>query len=111
MLQARVPNIEMHIYARGHHPGDRVSPDEPPSMGGLNDRGGTAYGKWGQSFIEWSVDLGFISKPGTPTIAAKDAAAYRGGAAGAGPGGTPGAGRRGGGRGAGAPAPGGPPNP
>lgn len=33
MLNAGIPNVEMHIYARGHHPGDKVGPDEPPSTG------------------------------------------------------------------------------
>jgi endo-1,4-beta-xylanase len=75
MLNDRVPNVEMHIYARGHHPGDRVGPDEPPSTGGLTNRGGIAYGTWAQRFIEWSRDLGFMGKPGVETQAAKDVVA------------------------------------
>jgi hypothetical protein len=76
MLNAGVPNVEMHIYARGHHPGDRVGPDEPPSTGGLTDRGFIAYGTWPNRFIDWFRDLGFFQKPGVETQAAKDVAAY-----------------------------------
>jgi endo-1,4-beta-xylanase len=72
MLDDGVPNVEMHIYARGHHPGDKVGPDEPPSTGGLTDRGFIAYGKWPDRFIEWFRDLGFLGKPGVETQAAKD---------------------------------------
>lgn len=106
MLNANVPNVEMHIYARGHHPGDQVGPDEPPSTGGLTYRGGIAYGTWSQRFIEWSRDLGFMGKPGVETQAAKDVIAnVNRPARGAGPGG--GGGRRGGGApGGNAPAPG-----
>ena len=72
MLNASVPNVEMHIYARGHHPGDRVGPDEPPSTGGLSNRGFIAYGTWQDRYIEWLRDLGFLGKPGVETQAAKD---------------------------------------
>lgn len=72
MLNANVPNVEMHIYARGHHPGDRVGPDEPPSTGGLTNRGFIAYGTWPERFIDWTRDLGFLGKPGVETQAAKD---------------------------------------
>jgi acetyl esterase/lipase len=75
MLNANIPNVEMHIYARGHHPGDRVGPDEPPSTGGLSDRGFIAYGTWADRYIDWMKDLGFLGKPGVETIAAKDVAA------------------------------------
>lgn len=75
MLTANIPNVEMHIYARGHHPGDRVGPDEPPSTGGLTNRGGLAYGTWQERYLEWMRDLGFLQKPGLETIAAKDATA------------------------------------
>jgi endo-1,4-beta-xylanase len=75
MLNAGIPNVEMHIYARGHHPGDRVGPDEPPSTGGLTNRGFIAYGAWPERYIEWLRDLGFLNKPGAETIAAKDATA------------------------------------
>jgi len=75
MLNDGVPNVEMHIYARGHHPGDKVAAGEPPSSGGLSDRGGIAYGKWGERFIDWFKDLGFLGAPGVETQAAKDVAA------------------------------------
>ncbi len=74
MLNDGVPNVEMHIYARGHHPGDKVGPDEPPSTGGLTNRGFIAYGKWPDRFIDWFRDLGFLGKPGVETQAAKDVA-------------------------------------
>ncbi len=76
MLNAGVPNVEMHIYARGHHPGDRVGPDEPPSTGGLTNRGFIAYGTWQERFIDWFRDLGFLGKPGVETQAARDVVAY-----------------------------------
>ena len=72
MLNEGIPNVEMHIYARGHHPGDRVGPDEPPSTGGLTDRGFIEYGTWPNRFIDWFRDLGFFQKPGVETQAAKD---------------------------------------
>jgi endo-1,4-beta-xylanase len=75
LLDDGVPNVEMHIYARGHHPGDKVAPDEPPSTVGLTDRGFIAYGKWPDRFIDWFRDLGFMGKPGLETQAAKDVAA------------------------------------
>jgi endo-1,4-beta-xylanase len=75
MLNDGVPNVEMHIYARGHHPGDRVGPDEPPATGGLTNRGFIAYGTWQDRYIEWMRDLGFLGKPGVETQAAKDVAA------------------------------------
>lgn len=75
MLNDGVPNVEMHIFARGHHPGDKVGEGEPPSGGGLNDRGFIAYGKWGERFIDWFKDLGFLQAPGIETQAAKDVAA------------------------------------
>lgn len=72
MLHADIPNVEMHIYARGHHPGDKVGPDEPPSTGGLTNRGFIAYGTWPARYIDWFRDLGFLGKPGVETQAAKD---------------------------------------
>ncbi len=78
VLYDGVPNVEMHIYARGHHPGDKVGPDEPPSSGGLTDRGFIAYGTWPERFIDWFRDLGFLGKPGVETQAAKDVAANLG---------------------------------
>ncbi len=74
LLNDGVPNVEMHIYARGHHPGDKVGPDEPPSTGGLTNRGFIAYGTWPDRFMDWFRDLGFLGKPGVETQAAKDVA-------------------------------------
>lgn len=69
-----VPNVEMHIYARGVHPGDPTGPDGPPGTGGLTDRAGTAFGKWHFRYLDWFRDLGFMGKPGVETIAARDVA-------------------------------------
>jgi endo-1,4-beta-xylanase len=69
MLKAKVPNIEMHIYAQGFHPGSG-------STGGLTDRNGTPLGTWHFRFIDWLRDLGFLQKPGVETKAALDVAAY-----------------------------------
>ena len=75
MLNAGIPNIEMHIYARGRHPGDTPYAGDPPSTGGLTNRGGIAMGTWHDRYIEWMRDLGFMGKPGVETLAAKDATA------------------------------------
>jgi acetyl esterase/lipase len=102
MLALHVPNIEMHIYATGRHPGDPL-PDGSRMTGGLTSRNFTPYGTWQDRFIDWFRDLGFLQKPGVPTKAALDVQAYmsrpapgqgrggRGGAPGA-PGATPPAG-------------------
>jgi len=98
MLAIRIPNIEMHIYANGRHPGDAL-PDGSHMTGGLTDRNDTPYGTWQFRFIDWFRDLGFLQKPGVETKAAKDIATYlaqparggRGAAGGANPqGSTPG---------------------
>jgi hypothetical protein len=69
MLEVSAPNLEMHIYANGHHPGSG-------STGGLTDRLGTPFGSWQFRFIDWFRDLGFLQSPGVETKAAKDVAAY-----------------------------------
>jgi len=69
LLGVHAPNLEMHIYANGHHPGSG-------STGGLTDRRGTPYGTWQYRFIDWFRDLGFLQAPGLETKAAKDLAAY-----------------------------------
>ena len=69
MLAAGIPNIEMHIYGNGRHPGDRMT-------GGLTDRNGIPFGTWQYRFIDWFRDLGFLQKPGVETKAAKDIAAF-----------------------------------
>ncbi|MES1168660.1 MAG: hypothetical protein ABUL61_05775, partial [Oleiharenicola lentus] len=75
MLLDGVPNVEMHIYARGHHPGDKVAEGEIPATGGLSNMGGTAFGTWSARYLDWMRDLGFLGKPGVQTQAAKDVAA------------------------------------
>ena len=75
MLAVSAPNLEMHIYAQGRHPGDRL-PDGSSMSGGLTDRNDTPYGTWQYRFIDWFRDLGFLQKPGVETKAAKDIATY-----------------------------------
>ncbi len=75
MLNMGVPNIEMHIYGNGRHPGDAL-PDGSHMSGGLTDRNDTPYGTWQMRFIDWFRDLGFLQKPGVETKAAKDVAAF-----------------------------------
>jgi alpha/beta hydrolase fold len=75
MLAVRAPDIEMHIYARGRHPGDTLT-DGSHMTGGLTDRNNTPYGTWQYRFIDWFRDLGFLQKPGVETQAAKDVTAY-----------------------------------
>lgn len=69
MLNAGIPNIEIHIYGNGRHPGDGMT-------GGLTDRGGIPFGTWQVRFIDWFRDLGFLQKPGLETKAARDTAAF-----------------------------------
>ncbi|HXJ55729.1 MAG TPA: alpha/beta hydrolase fold domain-containing protein [Verrucomicrobiae bacterium] len=69
MLQAGIPNVEMHIYGNGYHPGSG-------STGGLTDRNGTPFGKWQERYIDWFRDLGFLQKPGNETKAAKDTSTF-----------------------------------
>ncbi|TWU60649.1 Acetylxylan esterase precursor [Rubripirellula tenax] len=64
MLRAGVPNLEMHIYARGGHGGS------------IGDRGGIPFGTWPQRFNEWFMDLGFLGPLGETTKAARDVDAY-----------------------------------
>ncbi len=65
MLTAGVPNIEMHIYGNGRHPGDPL-PDGSHMTGGLTDRNNTPFGTWQFRFIDWFRDLGFLQKPKKP---------------------------------------------
>jgi endo-1,4-beta-xylanase len=65
MLRFGAPNLEMHIYGNGHHPGSG-------STGGLTDRLGTPMGTWHLRFVDWFRDLGFLQPPGVETKAAKD---------------------------------------
>jgi acetyl esterase/lipase len=75
VLTAGIPNIEMHIYGNGRHPGDPL-PDGSRMTGGLTDRGGIPFGTWQYRFIDWFRDLGFLQKPGVETKAAKDTAVF-----------------------------------
>jgi endo-1,4-beta-xylanase len=75
MLNLGVPNVEMHIYGNGRHPGDPL-PDGSHMTGGLTDRNDTPFGTWQFRFIDWFRDLGFLQKPGVETKAAKDSNAF-----------------------------------
>ena len=75
MLQTGIPNVEMHIYGNGRHPGDPLS-DGSRMSGGLTDRNGIPFGKWQDRFIDWFRDLGFLQKPGAETRAARDIAGF-----------------------------------
>jgi acetyl esterase/lipase len=75
MLAQGIPNIEMHIYGNGRHPGDPL-PDGSRMSGGLTDRNDTPFGTWQYRFIDWFRDLGFLQKPGVETKAARDIAAF-----------------------------------
>jgi endo-1,4-beta-xylanase len=69
LLDAGIPNLEMHIYGNGFHPGSG-------STAGITDRNGTPFGAWQDRYIEWFRDLGFLGKAGIQTKAAKDTAAF-----------------------------------
>ena len=71
-----MPNVELHLYGNGRHPGDQLA-DGSRMSGGLTDRGGIPFGTWQYRFIDWARDLGFLQKPGIETKAAKEVAAYR----------------------------------
>ena len=73
-LRARIPNLEMHIYGNGRHPGTRCRRGATMT-GGLTDRNGIPLGTWQFRFIDWVRDLGFLQKPGMETKAARDVAA------------------------------------
>jgi endo-1,4-beta-xylanase len=75
MLMAGVPNVEIHLYGHGRHPGDAL-PDGSRMSGGLTDRNNIPFGTWQFRFIDWARDLGFLEKPGVETTAAKDVAGY-----------------------------------
>ena len=75
MLMASVPNVEMHLYGNGRHPGDSL-PDGSRMTGGLTDRGGIPFGTWQDRFVDWMRDLGFLQKPGIETKAARDVAGF-----------------------------------
>ena len=66
MLREGIPNVEMHIYGNGYHPGDRGA------TGGLTHRAGIPFGTWHERFVEWFDDIGFLAEAGVETKAAKD---------------------------------------
>ena len=73
-LRARIPNLEMHIYGNGRHPGDPL-PTGGNMSGGLTDRNDIPFGTWQYRSIDWFRDLGFMQKPGIETKASRDVAA------------------------------------
>jgi hypothetical protein len=75
MLRAGIPNVEMHIYGNGRHPGEQLS-DGSRMAAGLADRNGMPFGTWQNRFIDWFRDLGFLQKPGLETKAARDITAF-----------------------------------
>jgi hypothetical protein len=75
MLMIGLPNIEMHLYGNGRHPGDQL-PDGSRQSGGLTDRNNIPLGTWQYRFIDWFRDLGFLNKPGVETNAAKESAVF-----------------------------------
>jgi len=75
MLALGVPNMELHIYGNGRHPGDPL-PDGSRMSGGLTDRNFTPFGTWQYRFIDWFRDLGFLQQPGVETKAARDVAQF-----------------------------------
>ncbi len=75
MLGAGIPNVELHIYGNGRHPGDAL-PDGSRMTGGLSDRKGIPFGTWQDRFIDWFRDLGFLQKSGVETKAAQDIQAF-----------------------------------
>jgi endo-1,4-beta-xylanase len=75
MLDLGVPNVELHVYGNGRHPGDSL-PEGGRMTGGLTDRNHIPMGTWQYRFIDWFRDLGFLQKPGVETKAARDVAAF-----------------------------------
>jgi len=75
MLDLGVPNIEMHLYGKGRHPGDPL-PDGSRMSGGLTARNGIPFGTWQVRFVDWFQDLGFLQKAGVETRAAKDSTTF-----------------------------------
>jgi len=75
MLDAGVPNVEIHVYGNGKHPGDSLS-DGGRMTGGLSAANSRPMSTWPSRFIEWFRDLGFLQKSGVETKAARDVAAF-----------------------------------
>lgn len=75
MLDAGVPNVELHVYGNGRHPGDSLS-DGGRMTGGLAAANTRPMSTWSSRFLDWFRDLGFLQKPGVETKAARDVAAF-----------------------------------
>jgi BD-FAE len=75
MLHAGIPNVEMHMYGNGRHPGETLS-DGSRMTGGLTAKNGIPFGTWQDRFIDWFRDLGFLQKPGVETKVARDITAF-----------------------------------
>lgn len=75
MLNMSVPNVEMHIYGEGRHPGQPLA-DGSRMTAGLTYRNGMPFGTWQYRFIDWFRDLGYLDKPGVETKAARDVASF-----------------------------------
>ncbi|HVV70697.1 MAG TPA: alpha/beta hydrolase fold domain-containing protein [Verrucomicrobiae bacterium] len=75
MLHDGIPNVEMHIYGNGRHPGQPLS-DGSHMNAGLGNRN-LPFGSWQDRFMDWFRDLGFLQKPGVETKAARDIAAFQ----------------------------------
>src|SRR5690606_34222984 len=74
LLNDGVPNVEIHIYARGVHPGDRGKEGQAPATAGISARAGVGFGTWQERYMDWLDDLGFMGRPGDVTRAALDVA-------------------------------------
>jgi endo-1,4-beta-xylanase len=75
MLELGVPNIELHVYGNGRHPGEALA-DGTRMAAGLADRSNMPFGTWQYRFIDWFRDLGFLEKPGVATRAVRDVQAF-----------------------------------
>jgi hypothetical protein len=61
MLKAQVPNLELHIYGHGRHPGEPLE-DGSRMASGIADRRGLPFGSWQFRFIDWLRDLGLMKQ-------------------------------------------------
>jgi len=77
LLDAGIPNVEMHIYGNGRHPGQPLS-DGNRMNAGLANRN-LPFGSWQDRFTDWFRDLGFLQKAGVETKAERDSAAFQAG--------------------------------
>ena len=62
MLHAGIPNVEMHIYGNGRHPGDALT-DGSRMSGGLTHRNGIPFGTWQDRYIDGSVTSASCKSP------------------------------------------------